>query len=168
MGEIYKTMLLIKSPSRLTSTAPLLRGLKNIAIILLSALLLACTPKPSTVTSVSGHVFELQKYPLILVNYFAPWCKPCRTEIPEFDAFATAHPDVLVLGVSFDALPPEEIRAIGKSWKIHFPLLQTFPLEKYGESLPSVLPITIVIHDNKVIAVLKGPQTKSGLEKMLK
>ncbi len=142
--------------------------MKKLLIILLSALLLACAPKPVTVTSVTGHIFELQKYSLIVVNYFAPWCKPCRTEMPEFDAFAAAHPDVLVLGVSFDALPPAEILAIGKSWQIQFPLLQSFPLEKYGEQLPSVLPTTFILRDNKIAKVLKGPQTKADLEKLLK
>ncbi len=36
----------------------------------------------------------------VILNLWASWCLPCRTEMPAIDAFAAAHPEVKVVGVA--------------------------------------------------------------------
>lgn len=48
-----------------------------------------------------SHHLESDGRPLVL-NLWASWCIPCRTEIPEISAFADNNPGYLVLGVAVD------------------------------------------------------------------
>ncbi len=36
----------------------------------------------------------------LIINLWASWCLPCRTETPEISRFAAAHPEVKVIGVA--------------------------------------------------------------------
>lgn len=60
--------------------------------------------RPLRAQTLDGEPFDLadlQDKPVIL-NFWATWCGPCRTEIPEISAFADATPDIHVVGVSVD------------------------------------------------------------------
>jgi cytochrome c biogenesis protein CcmG/thiol:disulfide interchange protein DsbE len=66
------------------------------------------SPAPDfTVSLIDGGSFTLSDHlddedlP-VLVNLWASWCIPCRTETPEISAFAQAHPEVKVIGVSVE------------------------------------------------------------------
>lgn len=59
---------------------------------------------------------------VVVLNYWATWCGPCRVEMPALQALAERHPDALtVLGINAGE-PAEAVLA----WRQHFGL--TFPL----------------------------------------
>lgn len=66
------------------------------------------SPAPNfTVPLIGGGSFTLSDQlaaadaPIIL-NLWASWCIPCRTETPEISAFALAHPELKVIGVAVE------------------------------------------------------------------
>jgi thioredoxin 1 len=48
--------------------------------------------------SIPGH-------PFAIVDFWAPWCAPCRSFAPVFEAAAARHPDILFAKVDTEAEP---------------------------------------------------------------
>jgi len=42
-----------------------------------------------------------QRGKTVVINFWASWCVPCREEFPALRQFASTHPDVVVLGVTY-------------------------------------------------------------------
>ncbi|WP_051802990.1 TlpA family protein disulfide reductase [Actinocatenispora sera] len=62
------------------------------------------TPKPPAVTLSCAH--DGRSVPIAraygkptVINLWASWCGPCRQELPQIQAYARTHPDVVVLTV---------------------------------------------------------------------
>lgn len=106
----------------------------------------------------------------VFINVWAPWCHPCRQEIPDLNRFANAHAgQVLVLGYNFDGPKPELLKKQIGSLNIHFKVLIEDPSRVFSLKPSGVVPTTYVIGpDGRVVQALIGPQTFQGLEKFLK
>ncbi|GAB2527301.1 TlpA family protein disulfide reductase [Microbulbifer agarilyticus] len=123
----------------------------------------------------SGGLADLHGKPLdtsgkvLLVNYWAEWCAPCREEIPELNTFYREHQDqVLVLGINFDQPPKEEIQRQADKFGIAFPLLAEAPEGRWGQAVPQVLPSTFIIdRHGQWQRTLIGPQTAESLMEAL-
>jgi thiol-disulfide isomerase/thioredoxin len=62
---------------------------------------------------------------ILLVNFWAPWCAPCRREIPALIKIQRdyASHGVRVLGISFDG--EEQVRRFAEEYQIDYPLFLT-------------------------------------------
>lgn len=61
---------------------------------------------------------------VVVLNFWATWCAPCRTEMPLLEARYARDRDngLLILGVNFDE-PAADVRLFGRELGITFPLL---------------------------------------------
>lgn len=144
------------------------RAHEPLALILLLSLTLlftgGCEHGSSGLQSLDGKLLQTEGK-ILLVNYWAEWCAPCREEIPELNAFYEKHKaDVLVLGINFDQLPAEQVRQQAGKFGIGFPLLAAAPEGRWGQPMPQVLPSTLIIDaSGQWQRTLVGPQSAESL-----
>lgn len=135
-------------------------------------------PKPTipeiapgfTVTTLDGDTItlsDLRGSPVVL-NFWATWCGPCRSEIPAFSRFAKAHPEVPVLGLSVDKTSPSKVRHTVREWGISYPvaIISGALQNKYDIS---TLPTTVIINpDGKVHKIHVGTMSERQLARAIR
>ncbi|HEX9847747.1 MAG TPA: TlpA disulfide reductase family protein [Acidimicrobiia bacterium] len=103
-----------------------------------------------TVELIEGGTFTLSEVDKpVLLNFWASWCVPCRTEIPDISAFADANPQIQVIGIAVEDVESaarEFAAEIGASYPL---ALGTTEVE---DSYPRLgLPVTYVLDENGVV-----------------
>jgi thiol-disulfide isomerase/thioredoxin len=83
---------------------------------------------------------------VVLVNFWATWCPPCRAEIPDLVRLQEKYKDhLVVLGISEDEAPVETVRAFVAEHKVNYFIAMTTPeLSKVFRGI-AALPTTFVI-----------------------
>jgi len=151
--------------ANLRAARPAPEPVLHLAILLFTALLAGgCERQRDGLPTLDGESVRTEGR-VLLVNYWAEWCAPCREEIPELNQFYREHRDqVLVLGINFDRLPAAQVKEQAKKFAIEFPLLAAAPEGRWGQPTPQVLPSTFVIdRSGQWRKTLVGPQTAESL-----
>ncbi|TLX55951.1 TlpA family protein disulfide reductase [Stutzerimonas nosocomialis] len=103
----------------------------------------------------------------LVLNYWAEWCGPCRTEIPELNALSR-EASFEVLGVNFDGLQGDELAQASEAMGIGFRVLAQDPAERLQLPRSPVLPVTYLVDgEGKVRDQLVGEQTAEGIKARL-
>jgi thiol-disulfide isomerase/thioredoxin len=110
---------------------------------------------PFSVTDLNGRAISSAdlRGKVVIVNFWATWCPPCREEIPDLIALQTKYRDQLVvLGISEDEGPIEDVRAFVAQHKVNYPVAMTTPaLRKIFRGVVA-LPTTFIIDREGKIA----------------
>ncbi len=105
---------------------------------------------------------------IVILNFFATWCHPCRLEIPELVRIHQQGKDkgLVVLGVSLDKdVVPFMLKNFVKDMKINYTVLMGTE-EVADNYLITAVPVTVVItKDGKVHKRFDGLASPVQLEK---
>jgi peroxiredoxin len=128
-----------------------------------------------TLDSLDGAKVSLSDYRgnVVLVNFWATWCGPCRAEIPAFEEAYQAHKDegFVVLGVN-EQEAPEAIEPFLAEMGVSYPIL----LDRQGQVMSEYrvlgMPTSLLLDQDGVIQVrhtglMTADQLETHLAKLL-
>jgi thiol-disulfide isomerase/thioredoxin len=105
---------------------------------------------PFLVNDVSGQVISSAAYrgKVVIVNFWATWCPPCREEIPELVDLQTRYKDQLqIIGVSVDEdVPASAVKRFADKFAINFPVVMASPALVREYEGASALPTNFMIN----------------------
>lgn len=129
----------------------------------------------ATLSALDGTPQALSQWQgkIVIANFWATWCLPCRDEIPELiDTYAAYHQkDLVILGIAID--DAEKAAAFSKEFKINYPVLvgefDAFSLAEAMGNLQGALPFTVTIdRSGMIVDTHLGRIKKKQIEKIIK
>lgn len=109
---------------------------------------------------------------ILVVNFWATWCPPCREEMPELSQFQTAYQqkNVVVIGIAEDEPAPvkEYLEGAPVTYPVYVAENANMNLGTTLGNSKGVLPYTVIIkEDGSILKTFYGRINKTLLEKSL-
>lgn len=155
---LYQPQFVSASPARTTQTEP------SIDIDYGDIVLNNLQGQPQALTQWQA--------PVMVINFWAPWCAPCRREIPALVDLQNSYPEsVQLLGLSFDSA--ENVIDFKNDNPINYPLLivrhESTLINQFFGNNSSGLPFTAILNrDREIVFRHAGEITKTQLERQIK
>lgn len=108
---------------------------------------------------------------VILVNFWATWCGPCKAEIPDLVQLQTQYKDdLVVLGVSIDD-PVEKLRPYAAEYKMNYPVLVGNGREDFQDAYGPLfgIPVSVIVdREGRIAKKHSGIATREQFEREIK
>jgi thiol-disulfide isomerase/thioredoxin len=99
--------------------------------------------------NLQGRTFRLEDYKgkVVLINFWATWCPPCRTEIPQLVKWQQRYKrqGLQIIGVTYPPQTRAEVRRFAGKMKMNYELVLGTKATKLLFSKSETLPLTVVI-----------------------
>ena len=107
---------------------------------------------------------------VVLINFWASWCKPCLAEIPALSAIYDKYKDqgLLMVGIEKDWSSKELSKRFAQNYKMSFPIVHGTDDVYMEFQYPSALPTTLIYDRGGNLKVNhRGPLSEAQLERHL-
>jgi len=130
-------------------------------------------PAQLTVKDIHGRFIRLSDYrgKVVLVNFWATWCPPCRKEIPDLIRLQREyrHRGLQIIGVTYPPQKLAEVRRFVQRAKVNYPVGLGTEETKSRLSRSEALPTTIVIGtDGRIRDIIEGILLPEEFEQKIK
>lgn len=123
-----------------------------------------------TMDSLDGTTYTLSELrgQYVIINFWATWCGPCRTEMPELQAISEDYADnFILLGIN-QREDVERVQAFADELNLSFPLLINPPDDVLLNYQVINLPQTLIVDPNgELIWRRFGPINLNGFADVL-
>jgi thiol-disulfide isomerase/thioredoxin len=126
-----------------------------------------------TLPSLDGKPVKLSSFKgkVVLLNFWATWCGPCKAEIPGFVELQQQYKsDLVVLGLSVDD-PADKAKAFADQYKVNYPMVLGLGHDEIQDAYGPIygIPASFLIsRDGKVCKRHLGIAPKSQFEREIK
>jgi thiol-disulfide isomerase/thioredoxin len=103
---------------------------------------------PLTMQTIDGYTLSPAdwKGKVVIVNFWATWCPPCRAEIPDLIKLQDKYRDRLqIIGVSEDEDEPEAVKRFAAQYRINYPIVMSTPEIKKNFTGIYALPTSFIV-----------------------
>ncbi len=119
-----------------------------------------------------GRIVKLSDFKgkVVLLNFWATWCPPCREEIPDLIALQNKYRDkgLVVLGVSLDQKGPAPVKSFVGRMKINYPVVIGDEKTAMNYGGIQAIPTTFYVDRNgKIAGVQEGGADGKTFEQAL-
>lgn len=120
------------------------------------------TGKPLAADAVKGKA--------VILNFWAPWCGPCLSEMPAFERLQNAHRnDLVVIGVVDDPDTYAEAAVFTATHGIHYAIVPRSGALSNEVGTPSTIPVTLYIDPGgKVVHAVTGASVETLIQRYAK
>ena len=162
----HKNMLSWQAMCRLVAYVVLI-GLGTSGDAVAKVLAIGTVAPDFTLHSSLGKNLKLSEYrgQVVMVNFWATWCAPCRQEMPELNRLYEKYQRVgfVLLGVNIDD-NPKAAQELGKQLGVRFPVLFDSAKQVSGRYDIDAMPSTLLIDRSGTVRYLHRGYRR-GVEK---
>ena len=120
-----------------------------------------------------GRVVRLSDYQgkVVLINFWATWCPPCRAEMPDLVRLQREHRKhgLQIIGITYPPEKKDRVRRFARSIKVNYPIILGTRQIKARFSSDETLPLTIVIdRDGKITDIISGILLREEFDEKIK
>jgi thiol-disulfide isomerase/thioredoxin len=151
---------------------------------IITLLLLAVLPSPAfgqdvrkapplALKDLRGRTVRLSNYKgkVVLLNFWATWCPPCRAEVPDLVRWQREYKGrgLQVVGVTYPPTDRAEVRQFVRRFRVNYPVLRGTRETKALFDQSETLPVTVVIDgEGNVRELIEGILLPEEFEQKIK
>jgi len=122
---------------------------------------------------IDGRTVRLSDYKgkVVLINFWATWCPPCRAEMPDLVRLQREHANhgLQIIGITYPPERKDRVQRFARSIKVNYPIILGTREIRARFSSEETLPLTVVIdRDGKVSDIISGILLREEFDEKIK